>query len=231
MKGEKILLVEDEEAVLALNRRRLQEEGYQVFSARTLKEARALSWEYPPDLVILDVILPDGSGYDFCQEFRKISLAPILFLTCLSRDIEIVQGLKSGGDDYLTKPYSMEVLLAKVSAILRRNEMRQGIVQLPPLSIDLQRGRCTLSGEEILLSPKKLQLLAFLASHAGQEYSARELYQAIWGEDGGVSVGTIKTHISKIRAKLRLDDASPFELTFTPEKKYLFLKVRFSPEW
>ena len=227
----RILLVEDEEAVLALNRLKLEEAGYQVTAVKTIEEARISSWESPPDLVILDILLPDGSGYDFCMEFRRTSLAPVLFLSCLSADGQIVKGLSNGGDDYLTKPYSMDVLLARVSALLRRSRMLSGIIDLPPLRIDLQRGRCTLLDEEIFLSPKELQLLGFLASHTGQEFTARELYQAIWGEDGGVSLGTIKTHISKIRTKLHLDDASPFELTFTPEKKYLFLKVQFSPEW
>lgn len=82
-----------------------------------------------------------------------------------------------------------------------------------------------------MLSPKEVQLLAFLASNAGREFTAQELYRAIWGDDGNVSVGTVKSHISKLRMKLHLDDNSPFELTFTPDKKYMFMKVHFSEEW
>jgi DNA-binding response OmpR family regulator len=225
-----ILLVEDETAVLALNRRHLEAAGYRVLTARTIKEARAAVWERPPDLMILDVLLPDGSGYDFCVEFRKTSTAPVLFLTCMGQDVNIIQGLGSGGDDYLAKPYSMEVLLARVAAILRRSGHHGGVIELPPLSIDLQTGRVLLSGELIPLSPKETQLLAFLTIHAGREFSAGELYRAVWGEDGGISVGTVKAHISKLRAKLHLDEGSPFELSLTPEKKYLFLKVRFGSE-
>lgn len=215
-----ILLVEDETSVLWLNCKHLEEAGYRVLCARTIKEARAAVWERPPDLVILDVLLPDGSGYDFCKEFRTVSTAPVLFLTCMSQDRDVIRGLGSGGDDYMAKPYSIEVLLARVAAILRRNGLRGGVIELPPLSIDLQTGRVVLNGRTIPLSPKETQLLAFLVANAGREFSAPELYHAVWGEDGGVSVGTVKSHISKLRAKLQLDENSPFELSLTPEKKY-----------
>ena len=185
MKLGTILLVEDEAAVSALNQRHLESTGYRVISARTIKEARAAVWERHPDLVILDVLLPDGSGYDFCEEFRKCSTAPVLFLTCMGQDCDVVRGLGSGGDDYLTKPYSMEVLLARVTAILRRNGLQHGgIIELPPLSINLQTGRVMLSGEIIPLSPKEMQLLAFLAVNTGREFSSEELYHAVWGKDG-----------------------------------------------
>lgn len=226
-----ILLVEDEQSVSNLNRRHLEAAGYRVSAVQTIKEARAAVWERPPDLVILDVLLPDGSGYDFCREFRKLSTAPVLFLTCLGADGDVVRGLSSGGDDYLMKPYSMDVLLARVAAILRRNGLHGGVIELPPLTIDLQTGKVMLCKEVIPLTPKETQLLAFFAANAGREFSPLELYNAVWGEDGGVEIGTVKAHISKLRNKLKLDDGSPFELSLTPEKKYLFLKVRYAEEW
>ena len=226
----RILLVEDEEAVLSLNQRHLEKAGYDVLTARTIKAAESIIWEYPPDLLILDIMLPDGSGLELCQKLREISTAPVLFLSCLADNSDIIKGLEKGGDDYLPKPYSMDILLARVAALLRRNKSPMGIIELPPLRINLSNGRVTLDKEEISLSQKELQLLAFLASHAGCEYSAKELYNAVWGEDNDTSVGTVKAHISRLRSKLHLDDMSPFELTFTPEKKYMFLKVRFSAE-
>ena len=226
----RILLVEDEEAVLALNKRHLEKAGYEVLLARSVKEAENVIWEYPPDLIILDIMLPDGSGLDLCKKIRSISTAPVLFLSCLADNSDIVRGLEHGGDDYLPKPYSMDIFLARVAALLRRSKSPVGIVELPPLRINLSNGRVTLEKEEIALSQKELQLLAFLATHAGCEFSSAELYQTIWGEPADTSTGTVKAHISRLRAKLHLDDTSPFELIFTPEKKYMFLKVRFSPE-
>lgn len=230
MNGGYILLVEDEKAVSELNRRYLETAGYQVSAARTIKEARAAVWERPPDLVILDVLLPDGSGYDFCREFRELSTAPVLFLTCLDAAADVVRGLSLGGDDYLMKPYNMDVLLARVAAALRRAGARDGVIELPPLKVDLRTGRVTLRGEAISLSPKETQLLAFFAANTGREFSPLEPYNAVWGEDGGAELGTVKAHISRLRSKLKLDDGSPFELSLTPEKKYLFLKVRFEGE-
>ncbi|MCR5701387.1 MAG: response regulator transcription factor [Lachnospiraceae bacterium] len=226
----RILLVEDEEAVLLLNKRHLEKNGYEVYSATTIKQAEAIIWEYPPDLIILDVMLPDGSGLDLCRKIRDISTAPVLFLSCLSDNSDIIRGLDNGGDDYLPKPYSIDVLLARVATLLRRSKNPIGIIELPPLRINLSNGKVTLEKEEILLSQKELQLLAFLAQHAGCEYSSKELYNAVWGEDNETSTGTVKAHISRLRSKLHLNDMSPFELIFTPEKKYMFLKVRFSPE-
>lgn len=230
LNGRHILIVEDEEKVLTLNRKRLCEQGYSVSGAGSLAEARTEVWERPPDLLILDVLLPDGSGYDFCREFRKISSAPVLFLTCMDKDADVIRGLSCGGDDYLTKPYNFGVLSARIAAMLRRSGGNTGVIELPPLYIDLRTGKVTLSGKDIQLSPKETQLLAYFASNAGRGFTTDELYRTIWGEDGGVSVATVKTHISKLRSKLNLDDAGVFELSFTPERKYIFVKVRFDAD-
>lgn len=230
MNEKHILLVEDEDSVLTLNQKRLIKQGYNVFAAKTISDARTSVWECPPDLLVLDVLLPDGSGYDFCREFRKMSKAPVLFLTCMDKDTDIIRGLDCGGDDYLTKPYNIDVFIARISAMLRRSGSNNGVVELPPLYIDMRSGKVTLSGRDILLSPKETQLLAYMASNAGRGFTSDELYNTIWGNDGGVSIATVKTHISKLRSKLNLNDASVFELSFTPEHRYVFMKVRFDAQ-
>lgn len=227
-----VLMVEDEDDVLALNARHLEELGCEVLSARTLAEARASLWERPPDLVLLDVRMPDGSGCDFCAEIRQVTTAPILYLTCMTEDEHIVHGLNAGGDDYIAKPYRLDVLAARVTAHLRRRGFAAlGRIEMPPLVVELISGRATLDGEAISLSPKELQLLAFFMENAGQAFSEEELYAALWDAGSPPHTKTVRTHISRMRKKLRLDDDdSAFELFFTPDGRYLFQKVRFEEE-
>ncbi|MCL2748159.1 MAG: response regulator transcription factor [Oscillospiraceae bacterium] len=224
----RILMVEDEADVLSLNKQHLLEQGYEVDAARTLGEARAIVWERPPDLVLLDVMLPDGSGYDFCAEVRRITTAPIIYLTSMGGDENVVKGFMGGGDDYIVKPYSLDVLSMRVMAQLRRQGLSgAGRIELPPLAIDLYAGRATLGGEEIPLAPKELQLLAHLVSNAGQGFSAEELYRAVWDEPMGFYANTVRKHISSLKKKLKLDDGSPFELRLTGDRRYVFIKVMF----
>lgn len=228
MRSPRILMIEDETDVLSLNKRHFEDQGYAVDTAKTLGEARTKLWERPPDLVLLDVMMPDGSGYDFCAELRKITTAPIIYLTCLGRNEDIVRGLMGGGDDYIIKPYNLNVLSARVMAQLRRQGITgAGRIELAPLTIDLHSGKATLNGEDIRLAPKELQMLAHLVSHAGREFSAEDLYRAVWGEPVGVYKNTVKTHIANLRRKLRLGDDSPFELSTTSARKYMFMKVMF----
>ena len=223
----RILLVEDEVDVLSLNSRYLETQGYETVCAQTLEQARTALWNTVPDLVILDVQMPDGSGYDFCAEIRTITTAPIIFLTCLSDAKNVVRGLSTGGDDYLTKPYSLDVLSARVMALLRRNRSGFGHIEMPPLHLDFLTGKVTLSGEEIDLSPKEIQLLAYFIDNAGHAFTIEELYQFLWGEEADIKTNTVRVHISRLRTKLRLDSGSPFELSCTADKRYMFQKVIF----
>lgn len=228
MRNPRILMIEDETDVLSLNKRHFEEQGYEVDAARTLGEARIKLWERPPDLVLLDVMMPDGTGFDFCAELRRVTTAPIIYLTCLGSNEHIIKGLMGGGDDYIVKPYNLDVLSARVAARLRRQGLfSAGRIELAPLTIDLRSGRVTLEGRDVPLAQKELQILAHLAGNAGQEFSAEELYRAVWGEPIGAYKNTVKTHISNLRRKLKLDDGSPFELCMTSSRKYLFLKVMF----
>ena len=134
-----------------------------MLRASTIAEARAVAWEHQPDLLLLDVLLPDGSGYDLCAELRKSMAAPIIFLTALAQDRAVVRGLSAGGDDYIAKPFSLDVLLARVNAQLRRHGLSAAMrIDLPPLHLDFVTGKVVLSDQDVDLSKREMQLLAYL---------------------------------------------------------------------
>ncbi len=147
MKKVKILMVEDESDVLHINREYFEGKGYEVICASTLNQAGFLLEEHNPDLILLDVMMPDGSGFDFCRKVRQKTNAPIIFLTCRGENESVVNGLLQGGDDYVTKPYDLNVLNARVAAQLRRaGVMTAGRIELPPLTIDFLSGEATRTG-------------------------------------------------------------------------------------
>lgn len=226
MSRARILIVEDETDVLDANRIYLENSGYEVACAINLCEARNIVWEKCPDLILLDVILPDGSGYDFCAEVRSLTSAPIIFLTCLNDSRQIVEGLSLGADDYITKPYNMDILGARIAARLRATESGHGVITAPPLRIDLRKGKVWMGKDEIVLSAKEIQLLAFFAQNIGRAYTPEEIYHQVWGEvlTSGSS-NTVRVHISNLRGKLRLDDGSLFEINLTPDKGYIFQRT------
>lgn len=227
MRQARVLLVEDEPNVLGVNAEFLRGKGYEVCGAQTIAEARALLWERPFDLIVLDVLLPDGSGYDFCQELREGSSVPVIYLTCLGEDGQIASGLMRGGDDYMVKPYSLEVLGARAQALLRRSGAIKGKIELPPLSIDLSSGAVSLAGQPISLTRKEFQLLTYLVENRGLALSQEDIFQAVWGAPPKTCGNTVKVTISRLRHKLRLDEASAFELSSVPGRGYMFLRVRY----
>lgn len=228
MNKAKILLVEDEADVLSVNREFLEGQGYEVVCVQTLALARFHLEEQVPDLILLDVMMPDGMGWDFCAEIRKKTNAPVIFLTCRDENESVVKGLLQGGDDYITKPYDLNVLGARVAAQLRRTGiMSAGRIELLPLVIDLLSGEVTLDGEHISLTQKEIQLLACFALFAGRRLSCEDIYQRAWGGSAPGPSNTIAVHVAKLRKKLKLDDGSWFELKNTGKEEYIFSRVRF----
>jgi DNA-binding response OmpR family regulator len=238
MSQAEILIIEDDAEVLSNNKKHLEWQGYKVAAAETLAEARISLSSRKPDLILLDVQMPDGSGYDFCGEIRRVTNAPIIYLTCRDANEDVIRGLGAGGDDYITKPFDLGVLSARVYAQLRRSMnfgspgiLEAGIIELPPMTINMQNGRVILEDKEIPLSPKELQLLAFLAAHAGREYGPQDLLEAVWGDSPEIDTGTVKKHVSVLRKKLKLGEDSPFKIRCTRKKGYIFSKVIDKPEW
>lgn len=229
MKQAHILMIEDEQRVSSLNREYLEGLGYGVSVAETLSRARFLLEDCTPDLILLDVMLPDGLGFDFCAELRQKTNAPIIFLTSRDENESIIKGLMHGGDDYITKPYDLSILGARIATQLRRKGIEfAGRIELPPLSIDVLSGIVVLEDRQISLPPKELQLLCCLALSAGRRVSGEELYRRTWGTKDGDWKGIVSVNISRLRKHLALDDGSVFEITCSKQMEYVLRKVRFT---
>jgi len=217
-----ILLIEDNAVIMASNKEYFGLLGYDVHGASTLREGEALLRAEHVDLLILDVMLPDGSGIEFCAKMRQHYDFPVLFLTCLSDDAALVAGLRAGGDEYMTKPYSLEALAARVEAMLRRVKLersKEKAFKLGPLSIDCGKRRVYVNGEDALLTPKEFDVLLLLARDVGQGFSAEEIYRRVWGNEMFDS-RTVIVHISYLRKKLRMDDESPLAIVTENRKLY-----------
>lgn len=224
----KLLMVEDEVDVLAINKEFFEGKGYEVVCATTLGQARFYLEEHRPDLVLLDVTMPDGSGFDFCTELRRMTSVPVIFLSCMDNNESVVKGLIQGGDDYVTKPYDLNVLNARVGAQLRRTGfMTAGKIELYPLTIDLLSGEAILDGERIALTQKELQLLGCFALFAGRRLSYSEIYSRAWGGSSPGAAHTIAVHVANLRKKLRADGGGWFELINSGKEEYIFTKVRY----
>jgi len=202
-----ILLVEDDADVLAHNRDAFEQEGYTVLTAESITVARSHFKKEKPDLAVLDVQLPDGSGLDFCAEIRKSASIPVLFLTVNNGSNQIVNGLYMGANDYILKPYDTQELLARVKSQLahqeRLREEFQGNVELGGLSLDMVSRRAVYKGVDIVLTPKEFALLELLMRRGGQYIEANELYQAAWGMNANEDIRTLFVHVSTMRRKLK----------------------------
>jgi len=200
--NELILLVEDNEQIMRGNERMLKRRGYDVAAALTLAEARRRLEERTPDAIILDIMLPDGSGLDFMRDLRRESAVPILLLTGLTTSEDVVRGLSCGGDDYLAKPYDFGVLLARIEALLRRAAHVPKTLTKGALQLDIIASRAYLDGEDLLLSPKEFALLLLLVQNEGNLVSAAYMYDSIWKQQQSADNSAIRTAVSRLRKKL-----------------------------
>ncbi|MDL2253653.1 response regulator transcription factor [Ruminococcaceae bacterium OttesenSCG-928-I18] len=227
MDNSHILLVEDNAKIQKANRRMLELNGYIVDTVPSLAGARASMEKSVPDLLVLDIMLPDGSGLAFCEEVRTQYDMPILFLTALGEKDSIVKGLRAGGDDYLPKPYDYDELLARIEALLRRAERRGGRASpgedIGPLHLDHLAGRAYLNGRDVLLKPKEYALLHMLVQSAGQYLRAEDLYAAVWGSDVNGDARTVYVHISGLRKKLCMQKDGVLNIEHTRGKGYRFV--------
>ena len=225
-----ILLVEDDSDIMRINRTFLENEGYSVHCAESVQQAAFLLEECVPDLVLLDVMLPDGDGMDFCKILRQKTQAPVIFLTARDENDSVVMGFRSGGDDYITKPYDLNVLKARIDAQLRRSvrqETQHPRIDLPYLTIDLFAGTAVLDGNECPLPQRELQILYLLASKIGSRISYHEIYRTIYGCDVEDSKNTIRVNISRLKKHLSMDDLSTYEIASTSEGEYVLRRVLF----
>lgn len=214
----KILLIEDNQDLVQMLRIHLRERGYEVDAAADGETGleRALSGEY--SLIILDISLPKRDGLEVLQEIRQSAQGlPVLMLTARSEEIDKVVGLDLGADDYVTKPFSVAELLSRINALLRRvgdtpseKETSKGeSLAFGELLIDLERRQVTLQDEEVDLTPMEFELLAFLASHAGQAFTRSEILENVWEYEGGDYESSVTNMIMRIRKKIEKDPISP----------------------
>lgn len=227
-----ILVVDDEDTVREMLEYNLKREGFRVVAAAEGSEAVRLAYAEKPDLIVLDIMLPGMSGFDVCRAVRKELNMPILMLSAREEEIDKVLGLELGADDYLTKPFSLREMLARVRAMLRRSQTlasQAAVKQVPisgtgsyildtetpprlvagDLTIDLAQHTVTLAGRQVSLKPKEFDLLSFLAAHTMQVFTRETLLTRVWGYDYPGSKRTVDVHVSGLRTKLEQDPAQP----------------------
>jgi DNA-binding response OmpR family regulator len=210
----KILVVDDEQALLEAVATRLSRDGHVVLSAPTAEDAWKRFREQRPDLIVLDVMLPGRSGFELSRIIRQESKVPILFLSARTQDADRLKGFEVGGDDYLTKPFNLAELSARVRAILRRSAEPQkaNIVVSGDLKIDAERHEAWLGTRQLELAPKEFALLHFLAAHPGKVFSREVLLDRVWGPDAYVNPRTVDVHVRWLRKHIEVDDTKPERL-------------------
>jgi len=221
MSRKRILVVEDEDTIREMLKINLDSEGYGVSVAGDGLTALRLARSESPDLIILDIMLPELDGFEVCRILRQDMIVPILMLTAKDEDVDKVLGLELGADDYLTKPFSMRELKARVKAMLRRVEMlnaqpddgrRITEITADDLTIDFTGRRVILQGRIVEMKPKEFDLLAFLVRNQGQVFSRDVLLDKLWGYDYDGDSRTVDVHIRWLREKIEAEPSHPRRL-------------------
>jgi DNA-binding response OmpR family regulator len=213
----KILLVEDEPVLADTIRYNLAREGYQVQQAMDGEEAIVRFRSGQPDLVLLDLMLPKADGFEVCRLIRRESAVPILMLTAREGEVDRVVGLEIGADDYITKPFSMRELIARVRANLRRVQLDQDerenaappVIHFGDVSVDLDRHEVRRGGQVVAMKPKEFDLLTFLAQHRGRAFSRDHLLERVWGYAAAGDTRTVDVHVRWLREKIESDPSRP----------------------
>jgi DNA-binding response OmpR family regulator len=210
----KLLIIDDEPTIVETVEAKFRKEGFSTFTADSAEEGMRLFRRVKPDLVILDIMLPQRSGLDFCRAVRKDSTTPIIFLSARADEADRVKGLELGADDYVVKPFNLSELAARVKAILRRStgEPVKEVIERGNLKIDPRSHEAWLDGEKLNLSPKEFALVYFLARNVGQVFSRETLLDRVWGRDAFVSARTVDVHIRWLRTRIEPDANNPTRL-------------------
>ena len=224
---EKILVVEDEPSLQETLAYNLKKQGYEVSTSGDGRLAVDQARSFQPDLVILDVMLPGMDGFEVCKILRKESNIPILMLTARDDEIDRVVGLEIGADDYLTKPFSMRELMARVKAQLRRTQMMRdelthAVLNFETLSLNLTRREVTLDGNVLTMKPKEYELLLFFAEHRGQMLSRQFILERVWGWEYIGDSRTVDVHVRWLRKLLEKDPTKPSRIVTVRGGGYRF---------
>jgi two-component system, OmpR family, response regulator RegX3 len=211
----RVLVVEDEEAISEPLAEYLAREGFDPEVTGSLQEARDAYKRQMPDLILLDVMLPDGDGRDFCRDVRRESDIPIIMLTARGEEVDRIVGLELGSDDYVVKPFSAGELVARVRAIMRRGRStaRKGPITIGLITLDPAARTCTRGPEQIELAAKEFDLLHMLMANAGQVVKREDIMDEVWDPHWFGPTKTLDVHISWLRKKLEADPAEPRYIT------------------
>jgi two-component system, OmpR family, response regulator RegX3 len=208
-----VLLVEDEESITTPLAEALGREGFDTQIAGTVAESLELASRVEPDLVLLDVMLPDGSGYDVCRELRRHSQVPIIMLTARGEEADRIVGLELGADDYVVKPFSAREVVARIRAVLRRTEStgqpEEKPIEIGEVRLDPAKREVTKDGQALELSRKEFELLRLLMQNAGSVVTREQAFEEVWDTNWFGSTKTLDVHVSGLRRKLGDDSSEP----------------------
>jgi DNA-binding response OmpR family regulator len=209
----KILLIEDDSDLFALLKYNLEKEGFQMVGAQTGKGAVDLCRKERPDLVILDIMLPDSDGLDICKGIRshpELAHIPIIFLTARASETDRIVGLELGANDYIVKPFFVRELVARIKIQFRTQQQPVRTLQIAGLHLDRSSCRVKLDGQSLALTATEFRLLEFLMSRPGFVFSREQLLNAVWGHDRAVTDRTVDVYILRLRQKIEKDPANPY---------------------
>jgi len=220
-----ILVVDDEPQILRVMRASLPARGYEVRTAPGGDEALDEIRKEAPDLIVLDLVMPKMSGLDVCRRVREFSQVPIIVLSAKGSESDKIAALDLGADDYVTKPFSLDELLARVRAVLRRSpaaEANEAVLKVGDLTIDVDERRVTVAGAEVKLTPKEFDVLKYLVRNAGKVVTHRALLQAVWGSESSEQTEYLRVFINQLRRKIEPDPQRPRYILTEPWVGYRF---------
>jgi two-component system, OmpR family, KDP operon response regulator KdpE len=217
----RILVVDDEPQILRALRTSLRGAGYDVDTADTAEAALTALALNPPDAVILDLVLPDGSGTEVCRELRAWSTVPVIVLSVVGEEVEKIAALDAGADDYVTKPFGIDELLARLRAAMRRSEAStEPVIEVGELRVDLEKRLVTVGGRPVQLTPHEFALLRILATNAGKLLTHAALLREVWGRGYAEESHYLHVYVSQLRRKLEPDPARPRYILTEPGAGY-----------
>jgi DNA-binding response OmpR family regulator len=228
----KVLVIDDEAMIRRTVRLACEKEGYAVQEAENGTDALARLDSFRPDIVLLDLMLPDISGFDVCRDIRRAgSRVPILILSAKSEEIDVVVGLEIGADDYIVKPFRPRELLARIAAHLRKSRLEDerdsdGRMVFRDLTIDVNERRVFRGDEEVVLTHTEFDLLSYLASNAGKVLSREKILNSVWGYEYPIETRVIDVHVRNLRRKLEPDPSHPRHILAVPGVGYRFTATK-----
>lgn len=228
----RILIVDDEKDIVDLVAYNLEREGYDTLKAFDGEKALSIARTKKPDLIVLDLMLPGIQGLEVCKQIRRdpeLSGTPIIMLTAKGEEIDKVIGLEMGADDYVTKPFSVKELLARIKAVQRRTDTKKQaekseILEFEGLRIDLKSYEVTVDGSKVNLSPTEFKLLRFLTQHPGRVYSREQILDNVWKNESFVEPRTVDVHIRRLRSQIERDERIPRYIATVRGVGYKFIE-------